>query len=186
MRRIRKILSSLPKYLLWAVLSTLFWMWIFTLITDTSAEKKVVLYADVSALADPELAVRLEEAMPEGIRMIKAHNFSYSMFSGSELMAADIYIVAGSSIPDYYESFLPLPDRYMSPGEETFSFQNTVYGLRVYDAASGKGAASSYITYPGGDHRAEDYYLCFGVNSLHCGELDEAAFAIADVLLSLN
>lgn len=185
MRRVRRILSSIPKYLLWAVLSTLIWMWIFTLITDASAEKKVVLYADVPELADPGLAVKLEESLPEGIKMVKAHSFSYSMFSGEELMASDLYIVRGSDIPSYYESFLPLPEAYAAGGE-TYAYQGVTYGLRVYDAASGKGAASSYITYTGGERAAEDYYLCFGVTSLHCGKQDEAAFSIADTLLSLE
>ena len=126
-----------------------------------------------------------EESLPEGIKMVKAHSFSYSMFSGEELMAADLYLVRGSDIPSYYESFLPLPEAYAAGGE-TYAYQGVTYGLRVYDAASGKGAASSYITYTGGERAVEDYYLCFGVTSLHCGKQDEAAFSIADTLLSLE
>ena len=184
MKIIRKFFSSLPKYLLWAVLSTLFWMWIFTLLTDTSAEKKVVIYADVPALADPDLAVKLEEDLPEGIKMIKVRSFSYMMFGEAELLAGDIYIVRGFDIPSYYESFQPLPARYRQEGEN-FAWQDTVYGLRIYDEASGKGAALSYITYTGDSRGDDDFYLCFGVNSVHCGEKDEAAFAIADALLTL-
>ena len=184
MKRVRRIFSSLPKYLLWAVLSTIFWMWIFTLITDTSAEKKVVLFADVPALADPDLSVKLEEDLPEGIKMVKARSFNYMMFGEAELLAGDIYVVRGSDIPSYYESFRPLPEHYAAG--ETCAYEGTVYGLRVYDAASGSGAALSYVTYTGGEKGEDDYYLCFGAASLHCGEKDEAAFAIADAFLALQ
>ena len=185
MQYIRRFFSSIPKYLLWAVLSTLFWMWIFTLITNTTADKKVVLYADVPALEDPALAVKLEESMPEGIKMVKAHAFSYLMFIDAEIAGGDLYIVRGSDIPSYSENLAPLPASYAARGE-TAAHEGVIYGLRIYDAASKTGAASSYITYTGGDREAEDYYLCFGISSVHCGELDEAAFVIADTLLSLQ
>ena len=185
MRRVRRLLSSIPKYLLWAVLSTLFWMWIFTLITNTSADKKVVLYADVPAVADPELAIELEKSMPEGIKMVKAHAFSYLAFIDAEIAGGDIYIVRGSDISSYAEDLLPLPEIYAAKGE-TAGHQGVTYGLKIYDAASDTGAASSYITYTGGERKTEDFYLCFGISSIHCGELDEAAFVIADALLSLK
>ena len=40
-----------------------------------------------------ELDARLEEDLPEGIRMIRVHPFSYAAFDESALLQADLYIV---------------------------------------------------------------------------------------------
>ncbi len=212
MIRIRRFFSSAPKYLLWIVLSTMFWMWIFTIVTDTSAEKKVTLFADVPALADPQLAGALEESMPEGIRMVKAHSFSYLMFDDLSLNAADIYIVKSQDIVKYAQYFQPADRDWakakadtLQPSEDIiYAIDGVPYGVKVYDADTGEGAAKSFVMYvetasgavssgsAADDNAADsaapvltDYYLCFGINSIHCGLRDTAAYDIADAYLAL-
>ncbi len=204
MKLIRRFFSSVPKYLLWIVLSTLFWLWIFTIITDTSAEKKIVLYADAAAVADPGLSVELEKSMPEGIKMIRARSFSYLMFNEAASVDADIYIIREDDIEENIENFAPM-DAAWAVGKSGVYYENgTAFGIRVYDAETGSGAAQDFIAYSvydvpalrertgippvNGDVEALppcDYYLFFGANSLHCGKLDMAAYDIADAFLAL-
>ena len=70
MRFFRNVLSQLHSYVLWALMSVLFWGWIFTaFIADAPAEKKVVVFADAQVRMDRELDLPLEEDLPEGIRI---------------------------------------------------------------------------------------------------------------------
>ena len=72
----KSILKNWHRYLLWLVVSFFFWAWIFTLITDAPAQKKLVLYADCPAMEREALDAVLEKAMPEGIRFVEARIFS--------------------------------------------------------------------------------------------------------------
>ncbi len=179
MKLLKNIWSQLHLYLLWAMASVLIWGLVFSVITDAPPEKKVTLFIDVEVCRDRELREELEKALPEGIRMIQVHPFSYAMFNEQTLLDADLYIVPASSVEEYHESFLLSPDAVPGEGREEG-------GVLVHDAVSGEGVAASYIGYDPG----EDYYLFFGVNSLHAAPLsgrgDDAAFAVADTLLQLD
>ena len=194
MRLIRSFFSNIPKYLLWLVLSTILWMWIFTFLTDTKPAKKITLLADVPTLADPELAARLEDPLPEGIRMVKAHSTSFYLFGMAGMTSmdeADLYIVPASDLEKYLESYLEFPGELIPEDAVLYEHEGTVYGVRVYDVASGTGIAQTYIGYLDQDLTAEDYrppqdyYLCFSNLSVHCGEQDTAAYEIARRFLSL-
>ena len=58
------------------------------------------------------------------------------------------------------------------------------YGWEVYDAASGEGAAASYIAYTAAGETPQDYYLFFGAESAH--REDGKALRLAEVLLKLS
>ena len=73
---LKSILRNWYRYLLWALLSVVFWSWIFMLLTDTTAKNKVTIYADLPAIADEKLELALEESMPQSIRFVKAHTRS--------------------------------------------------------------------------------------------------------------
>ena len=185
MKILKNILSQLHIYLLWLLLAALLWGWVFTFVTDTSPAKKVTVFIEAQACQDAELRLALEEDMPEGIRMIQVHSFTYAMFNESTLLNADIFIVPASKAEEYQDSFLSAAgwDRTAHPLDDRG-------GIRIYDAAAGTGSAQTYITYvvPGG--AGEDYYLFFGVNSLHAASLtgqgDDAALAVAELLLQMN
>lgn len=179
---IRRFFSAIPKYLLWLVVSSLFWLWIFGFLTDAPAEKKVTLYADVPALAEPDLSVALERELPDGIRMIRAHSFDYFMFGEPESAGGDLYLLPVSAFAAYRDVLAPI-----APAEEENLFYDggLPYGVKVYDAATGSGAALQYIRYTDEDAPAEDYYLFFGKDSLHTGTRDSAAYAVAETFLEL-
>ena len=174
--------GRLPKYLLWLVASTILWLWIFTFLTDAPAAKKVTLYADVPGLAEPGLSVALEESMPAGITMIRAHAFDYFMFGDPRTGGGDLYVLPVSAFAEYRGILSPI-----NPPEGTDCFYDgdTAYGVKVYDAASCEGAALDYIRYTGEELPAEDYYLFFGKDSLHTGAQDMAAYAVAESFLHL-
>lgn len=185
MRVLKNIASQLHIYLLWLFAAALLWGWIFTFVTDTRPERKVTVFVEALDCRDRDLAVELEKTMPEGIRMIKVHPFTYAMFDEGTLLGADLYIVPASHVEEYRESFADAAGLPLAAGRAV----GPAGGVRIYEAA-GTGGADSYITYapPGG--AGEDYYLFFGVNSLHAAALngtgDDAALAVAERLLEMD
>ena len=159
MRILKNIFSHLHIFLLWAVLSTMLWAWIFTFITDTTSDKKVTVYCHVPKVKGTELAVKLEENMPEGLKMIKVHSFDYVMFDTSAITQGDIYIIPESETEPFAEDL---------KGD----------GVKVYDCETKTGIASEYIIYG-----EEDYYLFLGAGSVHLD--DGKALIIAEELLKL-
>lgn len=165
MRALKNIFSQLHTFVLWLLASALFWGWIFTFVTDTSPEKKITVYCDAPQVRDTALAVALEEHMPEGLRMVKVHAFSYVMFDVESIDKGDIFILPASDLEDCAEFLAPV--------------EGEADGVKIYDAASGQGAATEYIQY--GD---EDYYLFLGSGSVHAQ--DGAALAVAREILAMQ
>ncbi|MBR6006230.1 MAG: hypothetical protein IK064_01235 [Clostridia bacterium] len=191
MRIIKKILSNIHRYVLWALVSVFLWGWIFTLTSDTVRAKKVEVYSHTVSVDTAELSALLSEELPDGIRMVRAHNFDYTLFDNSILSAADILILSESEIADYTASLCPIPS-----GENGFDFtgayekDGSVYGLLIYDAAADRGAANACIDYVSPDSAdKQDFYLCFMNSSVHIGTLndspDDAALTVAKKLLSM-
>lgn len=176
----KRILSRIPLYVLWALFSVLLWSWIFSFLTDTSPAKKLTVYISADEVQDVELAARLEEYdLPDGIRMIKVHPFSYAMFSERDLLSADLYIVKGSEAEEWRDSFRPLPEGFAGDLE----LGNGARGVRVYDAQTGTGVYDELIGYAAPGAAGEDYYLFFGAASQHTETDDAAALWLAQRLL---
>lgn len=172
MRALKAIGAKWHVYVSWLLFSAVFWGWIFTLVTDAPAEKTVTFFLSAPACRDTALDEELEKTMPEGIRQVRAHLFSYVMFDESELLNADFYVVPEGDAGKYLESFRPLPEA-MAEREGVWTHGGAAYGLPV------KGAASAWVDYVPG----ESYYLFFGVNSVHAA--DGAAESVADTFLNL-
>lgn len=185
-KTLKKWWGLIPALILWLMFSALIWGWIFTLLTDTRAEYKVVLFADAPIPSETALAAALEETMPEGIRMVKAHPFSYAMFDGQALASADLYVASASGAEQHLSWFRPLPPGFESEG--CLTLDGTAYGVPVR-RADGSVAAKAYVDYAGSDAPDEEFYLFFGSSSLHIsdneGALDDAAVSCALRFLSL-
>lgn len=178
MRILKKILAQIPLYVVFVLFSTIIVGWFFGFATDTSREKKIVLFADVQTMNETGLALKLEENKPDGIKMIRCHVFGYAVFDTSQLENADLYIVKASEVEKYAESFLEIDDDALAS-----RYYRGKQGIKVYDAASGKGLLTDYVVYPN-----EDCYLFFGAGSLHTGgenAVDRAALEIVDLLMTL-
>lgn len=183
MRVVRNLWSQLHRFVLWAILSTVLWAWIFTLVTDTTPARKVTLYVWTEECREQELTEALEETKPDGIRMIKVHPFPYALFDSQDMLNADLFVVPGSQLQDFTEAFAPIDPAALDTGDwELFRIDGQAYGVKIYDAASDRGAAMRYLGYwPG-----EDHYLFFNLSSLHLGgEGDGAALRVAEALLRL-
>ena len=98
--------------------------------------------------------------MPEELRMVKVHPFSYVMFDMESIDKGDIFIVPASDREELA--------KYLAPGE----------GEKIYDGTTGEGAAMEYIQYTD-----EDYYIYLGAGSVHLE--DGKALAVAQELLAL-
>lgn len=176
MNGFKRFLSQLPAYLLWLLASVVFWSWIVSLRTDTVPEKKVTLFLDVPAVEDAALSAALETALPERLKMVQAHSFSYALFRSDALQKADLYVLPASEMAQFRPELLPLEGFDAS---ETWRDGGKGYGVRCYDAETRTGAAASFISYP-----AEDHYLCVSAASVHLD--DGAALRIARRFLELE
>lgn len=191
MKILKNILSQFHTFLLWAMASVLLWSWIYTLVNDAPREKKVTVFINAVAIDDHALALRLEEHLPDGIRKIKVHDFEYGMI-GTDVKG-DIYVVRASQLEQMLrekpEAVLPIT---VPEGCIGYDYGGSCYGLRIFDAASQTGAgAGKYIWYAYLDEpQKEDYYLCFGTETVHVlgadGAVDNAAWEVAMELLSLE
>ena len=176
----KRVLSRVPLYLLWLLLSVMFWGWVFTRLTDAPPERKVVLFVEADGVEDRALAAALTP--PPGLKLVQVHPFSYAMFDENTILDADLFVVRASAAAQYLDSFRPIEP---PEGAACYEANGRCYGIRIYDAAAGRGAALSYIRYETGEEPPEDYYLFFGRRALHTGELDEAAFDVARQLMEV-
>lgn len=184
MRVLRRIFSHLYLYILWFFFAFLAVGLLFSHLGDTDEAHKVTLFADVPAMRDAELAAALEEELPDGIRMIQVHPFSYAMFDSDRLLGSDLYIIPASHVEEYSGSFRPIGG---APFDAAGGYYRggELWGVLVWDAARGEGIAADYIDYPD-----EDCWLFFNASSRHVrsisGEGDDAAIDVARRLLSLR
>lgn len=186
MKKLKKILSHLPSLLLWAFIAVFLWTWIFTFLTDTRAENKLALYADVPAIRKTELALRLESEAFPGIRMVTVHEFSDVLFDGDPLRKADLYILPESRVPACQDWFAPLPEDF-SGFVNVLEINGVAFGLPVYLPGTGVSVAPDLIDYALPDGSSEAFYLFFGNRSVHldgnAGAVDNLSFSAAEALL---
>ena len=182
MRVLKNIWSQLHRFVFWALLSTIFWAWIFTLLTDTVPEKKVTLYVQTEDCRSVELTLKLEEEKPQGIKMVKVHPFSYAAFGNRELLEADLYAVREADAAEMLPSFAPLDGETLDTGgRELYVRDGVAYGVKLSGPGE-PGAAASVMGYAPG----ESYYLFFNAESPHLGSGDGAALRVAEALLKLK
>ena len=179
MRVLKNIVSQLHVYVVWLILSAVLWGFVFNILTDAPAAKKLVLFAEVDSCRDRELSAVLETHRPEGIRFVQVHSFDYAMFDQSGLLNADLFIVSSADVEEYRASFRS-PDTEKLPAEGlTFcEIDGQPCGILVWDGE--RGCAAEYLDYGEGE-----YYLFLGANSLHAGEKDDAAYWLIGEILQL-
>ena len=189
----RSIFDRVPLYLLWALFAVLLTMGLFQLVTDTSRAHKLTLMVNAQEVQDTALMRTLSEDLPDGIRMIKVRPFSYAMLSENSLKEADMWLIRASDFERFLPDLGPVAGyKENHPEHEYFTVLNgedEIWGVKVYDAASGSGALKDYVGYApaGAEETPEDWYLVFNPASLHIGKngQDTAAFTLAERLLTL-
>ena len=191
MKVLKNIWSQLHRFVLWALLLTVLWSWIYTFVGDTSRDKKILFYIDAYAVSQRPLSLRLEEeCLPEGIRMIQARSFGYDVFDSAPV--GDVYLIRESmllsAIEDTPGKLTPIR---LPEGMRGFEHGGQCYGILAFDAASQTGPAMSFVQYtPLPDPEKECYYLCFDAASPHLSSLpgaaDNAAWEVAMAFLGLE
>lgn len=187
MNLIKKIFSNIHRYILWALLSALIWAFVFSIITDADRKKKVTVFFNTPSVEEYRFEEALDEDLPEGIRMVKVHGHEYTAFDSSVLNEIDIFILAEKDITENLERFSPITG---FDGYKLLEADGVVYGVCVYDPASGIACADEFVDYasPGGTEQI--YYLCFLKDSPHIGEMsgsgDSAAVFVAKRILGMN
>lgn len=158
---LRRFLRLLPALLTWALVCIMFWGWIFGILTDAPASKKLIVYIDAPTKNTRELAGRLEDHFPRSqIRFIEIRSFSYSMMGDSPAADGDIFIVSSVSAEEYSDWFDDKPaEVFASP-------------------AGDEAPLSSYVLYSEGT----DYLLFYSASSVHTGGNDRLAFELAELL----
>ena len=158
---LRRFLRLLPALLTWALVCVMLWGWIFSLLTNAPASKKLIVYIDAPTRNTRELAGKLEDSFPRSrIRFIEVRSFSYSMMGDSPASDGDIFIVSSENISEYADWF------------------SGTAGELFVSAGSADVPLSSYVVYSEG----ADYLLFYSVSSVHTGDVDSSAFELADLL----
>ncbi len=191
MRVLKRIVSQLHRYVIWAMALTLLWSFVYTRVGDRPREKKLVLYLGAYAAEDRALSLRLEEAgLPQGIELIQARSASYDLFGSTR--DGDLYLIRETDLRTLLSD---APDRLapleLPEGMEGFVWEGETLGLRVFDPLTQRGPAMSYIQYtPIPDPEPDAYYLCFDRASCHLetnpGAIDNAAWELAMELIQLD
>ena len=166
MNKPRRFLSILPAMLLWAMLASFFWSWIFGFITDTTPDRKITIFADMQTCRETELAVTLEQDLPEGIRMVRVRRFAHAMMNSTSLRAADLYIVPVCDLETYRDWFAPLPES-LRDGFTLSAADGTPLGLPLYDSSAGLSIGEAFLGYDHPEHPGEAYVLVFGAAGPH-------------------
>ena len=168
-----------PLWVLWAMVALLAVGFIINQITDTDPRHKIVIFADAELRDAPALAASLEKDLPEPIRMVKLHPFSYAMFNSETLRNADLYLVSSSRVSEYREWFAPLP-------EELKSLEDPLQpeGIRVYDPQTALSVHGDTVLYSASTQNPEIYWLFLGKNSPHLSEEDSSALRCAELFLA--
>ena len=189
---LKRIWAQLHRFVFWALILSLIWAWIYTLVGDTTRDKKVLLCLETPGLDRRALSIRLEDAcLPmEGIKMIQARGFSYELF-GSEVNG-DLYLMRESTLKATLEE---TPDKLtaieLPEGMRGYEWKGGVYGLLAFDPETQKGPAMEQIRYtPFNKPEPEAFWLCFDAKSQHLGflpsALDNAAWETAMALLAMR
>lgn len=183
---LKGILKNWHRYVVWAILSAVFWAWAVLRVTDALPKNKVVLYADLYEIDRPAVEQAVEPALPEGIRFMEVDLFEDMLFSPTSVLTGDLYLVPESKVAEYLESFLPI-DRSLFPGATFYESEGEAYGVCVYDEAAGVAVAGSHVLYfPG-----QRCYLFLNRDSRHVGagnenSYDDAAIVLAQAFMNIE
>ena len=157
----RRLWALLPGLVLWAMGVVIIGGFVMNLITDTSPERKISIFADCGVRNGAALAEALETDLAEPVRMVKVHPFDYAMFGNAEIDRADLYIVPASRAGEYRAWFAPLPEG-LREGGDRLEMDGVPYGIPVA-GPEGTGICAEYFAWESG----ETYYLFFGNGSAH-------------------
>ncbi|MCR5566992.1 MAG: hypothetical protein K6F61_09070 [Clostridiales bacterium] len=161
--RLRSWAKLIPLLGIWLLAAVIFGSFVFYQITDTDPAHKITIYVDGTVRNEAQLAARLEKELPDSIRMVQIHPFSYAMFGSAALKGADLFIVPDSDRDQFADWFVPAAE-----------------GVPVYEPGAGISVAGTWILY----QPDETYRLYTGAGSPHLE--DGLAYRAAELLTMLK
>lgn len=183
---LKRIWNQLHRFVFWAIILSILWAWIYlNFVGDARPAKKLVLTVESGDLKAHSLAVLLEEPeLPEGLRMVQVRSFDYDIFGSA--VVGDLYIMRESTLlATLKESPEKLAPLELPEGWKGWSWQDSCYGVMVYDLDAGLSVAGEYIRYaPLTDQDPEPCYLCLDAQSVH--RADGTAWTLALRFLALE
>ena len=132
MRVLKNVWSQLHRFVFWALLSTIFWAWIFTLITDTVPEKKVTLYVQTEGCRSRELTLRLEEEKPDSFAVRMYRKYSCN-FKAEKCWSSITQFVANALAPFEYRGNAKMFNRRSTILFPQLGKQKTVIFVNISD-----------------------------------------------------
>lgn len=184
MRLIKGFFSNIHRYVLWLLISVFLCAAVFVLAADAPRDKKVTVFIDAE-VNDRLLEYELIKELPEGIRTVKVHPFSYSAFDTGAPLSADIYILTARDLEENAEMMLPIREAGLG---EDLVIDPSGLGVLIYSSDTQSGSLRDYIDYTA-DGDTQSFYLCFNKDSVHLGGIngskDGAAIEIARKMISL-
>ena len=186
-KRIRITLLDWPKYVLALMGAVLVAGVIFLNVDSVPVRKKITFFVNTFQESARGLEDALYEARPEGITRVRAHMFAYSLLSTKEIHEADVFIIHESDFESFRENCTDLTAFREAHPEFTYlTAEGVPYAIKIYDAGSRTGAATSLLSYeiPEPDPSVpvevnpdavytdnEDYYLFISNESMHAASL---------------
>jgi len=161
----KKLTRQLPLLIIWLILSVILWGFVFNFLTDTTADKKIVIMIDAQLENEVSLAVLLEGLHSDTVKMVKVHPFTYALMDASAVASADILIIAEGDIEQYQDYIMPVSEEFGCEESGILLTGQIDRWLAEYC-------------------RNVNYYLCFGNSGAHI--TDGEAIKYAKALIELN
>lgn len=182
---IKEILRNWHRYVVWTLVSVMFWSWVVVRITDALPKNKVVLYADLYEIDGKAVEAAVEPDLPEGIRFMEVNMFDSMLFQPTAVLTGDLYLVPEMDIEAYAASFLPL-DRSLFEGAAFYEYEGNPIGVCVFDPDGSAAVGADMIGY----FPDQKCYLCINRESKHIGKVndspDDAAIVLAKAFFNIN
>ena len=115
------ILKNLHRYVLWAIVSCVFWAFVISRITDAPA----------ASFVEPLL-------------------FVDAMFEPASVSKGDMFVVSEAQAEGVLQD-LAVIDRAAFPGQRFYEFDGKAYGILLYDEEQGVRIAAKYLAYEPGE-----------------------------------
>ena len=184
--KLKFYLGMIPALLGWAALMLVLWGFVFLRLDDTSADHKLVIYADCDIADARELMIQLEDTCgitseskyafgDAEIRKIKLFSTSFFSALSDPLKDGDLFIITEEHLGELKDSFAPLSDGVLGA-------ENIYEGIGILfaDPETEHFPFDHYFLYD----QTQRYYLCLNAKSLHVGNQDGAALALASIFLN--
>lgn len=171
--------------------------WAIDLKTAPKKEEKLDFCMCLNNLDVSGLTTRIKENNTHELKEINYQKLFPNLVQFDQLYFAleqnvDFFVIPNGILDNkfttYYRYFAPLTNEYITnnlgSGVETYTYEDKIYGIKIYDQATDKGLSSDLIQYKNATIDKKDFYLFLNKNSVH-HETTKTCPSFYDVVKSL-